>query len=142
MALHLVKLCVGVDSVEDLARWAEARRRKAEAAGLAFAPSHVTRMQPRRVEELLDGGSLYWVVKGAVQVRQRLTGIEPFVDAEGIGRCRLVLDHALVATEMRMMRPFQGWRYLKPEDAPADLGEAGDGLPAELRRELAGLGLL
>lgn len=148
MPLHLVKLCVGCDSVEDLRDWIEERRRDAAARGETYEQTHTTRMAPRRADELLDGGSLYWVVRGAVQVRQRLLGVRPFTDADGVARCRLALDHGgLVLTEPRPMRPFQGWRYLKDEAAPRDLGPLGDagspdGLPDHLRRELARLGLL
>ena len=93
--------------------------------------------------ELLDGGSLYWVIKGSVQVRQRLVDVRPFVDDDGIARCRLVLEPKLVPTEWQPKRPFQGWRYLEPKDAPTDLGEGGgaDDLPPALRAELAELGL-
>jgi hypothetical protein len=142
MAIHLIKLCVGCDSVDDLTEWiaeALARRRR---AGKAAEHSHVTRMVPRRAAELLDGGSLYWVIKGMVRVRQRLVGVRPFVDDDGVGRCRLVLDPAVVPTEWQPRRPFQGWRYLRPEDAPRDLrsGRRSD-LPPALSAELAELGL-
>ena len=144
MALHILKLCVGADSIEDLQDWLDRRLAVQKAAGLEPEHYHTTRMQPRRVEEILDGGSLYWVIKGQVQVRQKLVGIEPFVDGDGIGRCRLMLEPVLYPTQWQPRRAFQGWRYLKPEDAPADLA-AGDGmadLPAHLKRELAGLGLI
>jgi hypothetical protein len=145
MPLHLLKLCVGCDSVADLRDWIDRCRRDAEAAGGRYEQSHTTRMVPRRVDELLDDGSLFWVVKGAVQVRQRLLGVRPFTDADGIGRCDLVLDHeGLVLTEPRPCRPFQGWRYLEGDKAPRDIGPAGTdgGLPEHLRQELARLGLL
>jgi hypothetical protein len=101
-------------------------------------------MVPNRTAEL-DGGSLYWVIKGNVQCRQRLLGVRPFTDKEGIGRCRLMLDPEVVPTQWQPRRAFQGWRYLKPADAPADLGKGGAALlqmPPQLRRELAELGLL
>jgi hypothetical protein len=145
MSLHLVKLCVGCDSVEDLRDWIEDRRRAAGLLGIAYEQHHVTRMVPRRLEEILDDGSLYWVVKGAIQVRQRLLDIQPFTDADGIDRCRLVLDaEGLVLTEPRPMRPFQGWRYLEPSKAPRDVGPVGStgDLPDHVRLELARLGLL
>lgn len=144
MALHLIKLCVGAESVEDLADWIARRLAEQKAAGIEPRNFHTTRMQPRRVEDLLDGGSLYWVIKGQVQVRQRLTGIEPFTDGEGIARCRLLLEPVLHATLWQPRRPFQGWRYLLPKDAPADLsgGEGADELPPALRQELASLGLI
>jgi hypothetical protein len=137
MTLNLLKLCVGVAEVDELVDW---QRRRLKAERRLY---HTTRMIPRRREELLDGGSLYWVIKGQVQCRQRLTDIVPFTDDEGIGRCRLMLDPEIVLTRSQPRRAFQGWRYLVPADAPADLA-AGDvaGLPPEMRAELAELGLL
>lgn len=144
MTLHLVKLCVGVDSVEDLQSWIDFNRDMARDAGREFQHSHVTRMVPAQRDELLDGGSLYWVIKGMVQVRSPLLDIRPFTDKGGVKRCELVMETRLVRTETQPRRPFQGWRYLKPEDAPRDaraVAEAPD-MPAEMRRELAELGLL
>ena len=144
MALHLIKLCVGCDSVEDLEEWIALTLAEKRRAGQPVEHFHTTRMMPKRGEELLDGGSLYWIIKGGVQCRQRLLAIRPFTDGEGIGRCRLVIDPELVPTVWQPRRPFQGWRYLKPEDAPADLAAAeGAGeMPVALRKELAELGLL
>jgi len=144
MPLHLIKLCVGCDSVEDLEDWIAADLAEKRRKGVPAEDEHVTRMMPKRGDELIDGGSLYWIVKGGVQCRQRLTGIRPFTDADGIGRCRLMLDPVVVRTEWQPRRPFQGWRYLDPKDAPADLAGAGTGeeLPLALRRELTELGLL
>jgi hypothetical protein len=142
MTLNLIKLCVGCDSIEDLAEWIEHRRKEARRAGRKPEHAHVTRMTPKRQEELLDGGSLYWVIKGNVQVRQRLLDIRPFVDDEGIGRCRLVLEPKVVATEWRPKRAFQGWRYFEAKEAPPDLkAGAGGDLPPALRAQLAELGL-
>ena len=144
MALHLIKLCVGCESVEDLEDWIALKLEEKRRAGQPVEQFHTTRMTPKRGDELLAGGSLYWIIKGGVQCRQRLLAIRPFTDAEGISRCRLVLDPALVRTEWQPRRPFQGWRYLNPADAPADLAGAGtaEELPLNLRRELAELGLL
>jgi hypothetical protein len=103
---------------------------------------HTTRMVPKRREELLDGGSLYWVIKGTVTVRQRLVDIRPFVDKEGVPRCHLVLDKGLVIVAPRPRRAFQGWRYLLAKEAPPDVGKSARNLPDKLRRELAELGLL
>jgi hypothetical protein len=143
MTLHLIKLCVGCDSVEDLAGWLDERLAVLKRRGEKPEHVHVTRMVPKRIAELLDGGSLYWVIKGNVQVRQPLTDVQPFVDKEGIGRCRLVLAPKLARTEWQPRRPFQGWRYLEPSDVPRDLGEGrrGDDIPQALLAELAGLGL-
>ncbi|MCV0396444.1 MAG: DUF1489 family protein [Rhizobiaceae bacterium] len=145
MPLNLVKLCVGAESVEDLEAWIGERLSAMRARGEPAEPVHTTRMAPKRADELLDGGSLYWVIKGNVQCRQKLAAIRPFTDAEGIARCRLVLEPTVVRTQWQPRRAFQGWRYLEAKDAPADLrrGEAGlHALPPDLRRELAELGLL
>ena len=145
MALHLVKLCVGADSLADLRQWMAARMRDARRRGAQERHAHVTRMVPKRAAELLDGGSLYWVIKGQIEARQRLVAIEPFVDGEGIGRCKLWLDAEIVSVSPRPMRAFQGWRYFDPASAPPDLGDAAQGIaamPEDLRRELATLGLL
>lgn len=139
MMLHLIKLAVGADSVEDIRVFQDRRR------GTASTVTHPTRHAPKRAEELLAGGSLYWVVRGVVRVRQRLVGIEP--GTPGGAPCLLVLDPTLVETMPRPQRPFQGWRYLKADDAPADAaadGSRGSGeeLPQEMAAELARLGLL
>ena len=145
MALHLLKLCVGCDSVEDLEGWIKFRLDEMRLAGEKPEQFHTTRMVPVRKEELLDGGSLYWVIKGSVQCRQRLLDIRPFTDDQGIGRCHLILQPLVVRTDFHPKRPFQGWRYLKHVEAPRDLGEGRPALlaiPHQLRRELSELGLL
>lgn len=145
MALHLIKLCVGADSLQDLREWVADRSLTAMAAGLQPHSVHTTRMVPKRMEELLDGGSLYWVIKGQVSARQPLLDIATFTGADGIGRCNLVLGPEIIETVPQRRRPFQGWRYLTSEDAPRDLGSVGEdvaAMPEDLRRELAELGLL
>lgn len=144
MALHLLKLCVGAESIADLVSWIGEREAAALKAGRAFEQTHTTRMVPTRTDELLAGGSLYWVIRGAVSARQRLLDIRPFVDPDGIRRCHLVLEPKVVAVDPRPSRPFQGWRYLKAADAPADLAaESPDNaLPEAMRRELRDLGVL
>jgi len=145
MALHLIKLCVGADSIADLEHWIGERLAAMASRGEAQRPCHVTRMAPKRVAELLDGGSLYWVIKGQIAARQTLEGLETFVDKEGIGRCRLWLAANVVPVAPRPMRPFQGWRYLAQADAPPDLAGGSSGIaqmPEQLRRTLSGLGLL
>ena len=118
MALNLVKLCVGCSAIEELAAWIDFKLDERRRAGLPAEQFHTTRMVPKRVEELLDGGSLYWVIKGNVQCRQRLTDIRTFTDDEGTSRCHLVLDPRIIPTEWQPRRAFQGWRYLTSEDAP------------------------
>jgi hypothetical protein len=143
MALHILKLCVGVDTVEDLEAWIAHIRAERARDGHEHH-FHTTRMVPQRKTEVLEGGSIYWVIKGTVQCRQRLIGIEPFTDGQGIGRCRLMLDPQVVRTHWQPRRPFQGWRYLKPDDAPDDVGGSNvlAEMPPKLRLELAELGLL
>ncbi|MET2826657.1 DUF1489 family protein [Mesorhizobium shangrilense] len=145
MSLNLIKLCVGCDSVEDLEEWIAFRLDERRRAGEPVEQYHTTRMVPTRAAEIIDGGSLYWVIKGNVQCRQLITDIRPFTDDEGIGRCHLIFDPQVVRTDWQPRRAFQGWRYLKPSDAPLDLGQGNAGLaemPPKLRRELADLGLL
>jgi len=143
--VHLVKLCVGADSVEDLADWQAARIAERAGAGLDPCPRHVTRMWPRRQDALLAGGSLYWVVRGLILVRQRIVRLDPVTGEDGITRCALVLDPELVRVEARPRSAFQGWRYLAPSDAPPDLGDTGSGeagLPQDMQAALAALGVL
>jgi hypothetical protein len=145
MTLNILKLCVGCDSIEDLEEWIAEKLAERKAAGEPIEHWHTTRMVPTRTVEVTGGGSLYWVIKGNVQCRQLITEIRPFVDNEGIGRCRLMLDPVVVRTEWQPRRAFQGWRYLKPNEAPADLGKRRKGvaeMPPKLRQELAELGLL
>jgi hypothetical protein len=144
-ALHLVKLCVGTDSIEDLRQWQSDRAAERLAGGFDPRPRHVTRMWPRRAEELLAGGSLYWVIRGLIQVRQRIAGLEEVTGEDGISRCAIVLDPGLIPTAPRPRRPFQGWRYLAAADAPPDLGTApgeDPGLPPGLREALSRYGVL
>ncbi len=143
--LHLIKLCVGCDSVKDLEGWIRQRVNANEKRGARPEHIHTTRMMPKRADELVDGGSLYWVIRGQIMCRERVTDIRAFVDKEGVGRCRLVLEPKVVLVEPRPFRAFQGWRYLTAKDAPRDLDRAAPGardMPEEMRRELRDLGLL
>jgi hypothetical protein len=145
MSLHLIKLAVGCESVKELRSWVAERIRTAKKKGLPLHHIHITRMTPKRVDELLAGGSLYWVIRGEIAAREKIVAIEPFRDRDGIGRCRLVLQPKVAAVLPRPMRPFQGWRYFAESDIPPDLQSAGAGvadLPEPLRRELRELGLL
>jgi len=145
VTLHLIKLCVGCDSIEDLEGWIRARLKDRKKRGLSREHMHRTRMVPKRVDDLLDSGSLFWVIRGEVMCRQQLLDIRPFVDKEGVGRCHLVLEPKVIPVVPRPWRAFQGWRYLEAKDAPRDLDRAAPGarnLPDGLRRELRELGLL
>ena len=136
MALHILKLCVGVDTLQELADWQAARLKQMK--GPRKLLSHVTRMTPKRRDEILDGGSLYWVIKGQIAARQPIVDLRPAVK-NGHPSCAIVYEPALVPVARRLHRPFQGWRYLKADDAPPDLP---GGMSGELGAELAALGLL
>lgn len=145
MALNLIKLSVGIDDPAHLAAVQQHRLAESARSGSGGRLWHVTRNTPRRSAELLDGGSIYWVIKGRIQTRQRLIGIETDLDEDGRRFCRLVLDPSLIETEAWPRRPIQGWRYLEPADAPPDRSaSAGNGrqLPAGMAAELRVLGLL
>lgn len=139
MSVNLVKLCVGADDISDLVVW---QNRLQASYGKVF---HTTRMVPKRQGDLLEGGSLYWVIKRQIRVRQQIIDIEEFVDDQGIRRCHLHLDPELVLTRLQARRPFQGWRYLTREDAPLDAPnnmEVDEDMPEGLRQELTDMGLL
>ena len=139
--LHLQKLSVGTKNVADLTAWQATERAQAP-DGL---PRHVTRMWPKRAEELLSGGSIYWVVKGSLLCRQRIIRLDEYIGADGIRRCAIVIDPELIRVVPSLKRPFQGWRYLKPEDAPRDLPvgrENEEALPPSLSAALAEIGIL
>jgi hypothetical protein len=145
MPLHLIKLAVGCDSVQDLKDWIKEQLGKKKKNGEKPERFHRTRMVPKRADELTDGGSLYWVIRGEVMCRERILEIRPFVDKDGIGRCRVVLDGKARLVQPRPYRAFQGWRYLPDKDAPPDLDRAAPGarhMPETMRRELRELGLL
>ena len=139
MTLHLIKLAARATGVDDLINWQTYVR---ETHGELF---HTTRMMPKRVNELLDDGSIYWVIKRKIRVRQTILDIQPFTDEAGIKRCHIFLDPELIATRQQSRRPFQGWRYLPASDAPEDMPmvvEGDDELPEHLKAELMALGLL
>jgi hypothetical protein len=146
VSLHLIKLCVGCDSVADLAEWQEERLREYRRRRSRTKLYHRTRSMPRRREEILAGGSLYWVIRGIVQVRQRIVGLEPVIGEDEQTYCQIQFDRQLVVTVPTPRQAFQGWRYLEPKDAPADLGpfdpQAGALPPAEMLADLRSLGLL
>jgi hypothetical protein len=145
MSLHLIKLCVGCDSVSDLENWIKQKLKEKKRRGQKPEHIHTTRMVPKRADELTNGGSLYWVIRGQIICRERILDIRPFTDKDGIGRCRVVLDGKIVLVEPRPRAAFQGWRYLEMKEAPRDLSRAAPGaarMPEAMRRELRGLGLL
>ena len=143
MTLHIIKLSVGSDSIDDLAAWQSQHLTHMKLRGLTPELIHVTRQTPKRAEEVLAGGSIYWVIKGGVVARQRLLELRPLTK-DGISYCGLVCDPKIVPVRWQPRRAFQGWRYLDPKDAPADWvpGDEADEMPEDMRRELKALGLL
>jgi hypothetical protein len=145
MALNLIKLCVGCDSVKELEGWIRQRLKEKRKRGEKPEHVHRTRMAPKRADELIDGGSLYWVIRGEIACRQRIRDLRPFRDKDGVGRCGIVLEPKVVLVTPRPFRAFQGWRYLAAKDAPRDLDKTAPGaaaMPEKLRRELRELGLM
>lgn len=146
MPLHLIKLSVGTDSIQDLEDWIKLKLKEKKRRGEKRPERiHTTRSVPKRAEQVLDGGSIYWVIRGEILCRERILDIRPFTDKDGIGRCRLVLDPKCVPVRPRSYRAFQGWRYLEAKGAPPDLDRVDRGakhMPEPLRRELRELGLL
>ncbi len=144
MTVHLLKTAVGIPDLDHLRRRQEARRAVRDGREVVLG---YTRNKPRRLEELIAGGSIYWIVKARIQARQRFLGLADAVDDGGRVYCELHLDPHLIETTPVPRRAIQGWRYLAPAEAPGDLDIAygADGeeeLPAHLARELRELGLL
>lgn len=145
MTVHLLKLCVGCDTVQELAEWQAERLQRLKRERKRPELCHRTLQTPRRREEVLDGGSLYWVIKGFVLVRQRVIDLKPDKKDDGTACCGIVLDPELVTTRPHPRRAFQGWRYLEATDAPRDargLDGADDAIPRGMREELRELRLI
>ena len=140
--VHLVKLCVGAEKVEDLESFIISKQAYCKAHGLEYQQFHTTRMMPKRADELIGKASLYWVIKRAIICHQNILDIESFKDIDGIKRCNIILEPKIILTQAQPKRPFQGWRYLKDEDAPLDLSQEQQDMPENLRNELSELGLL
>lgn len=145
MTVHLIKLCVGVETVNELADWQEERLERLQREKKMPELCHRTLQTPRRREEILDGGSLYWVIKGYVLVRQRILDLRADMKDDGTACCGIVLDRALVATRAHPRRAFQGWRYLEAYDAPGDsegCADSAEAIPPGMREELRELRLI
>jgi len=142
MTIHLQKLSVGSESIESLAAWQIKMVAHRAKKGLPPIHEHVTRMFPRRKEELLDGGSIYWVIKGVIQCRNRIVGLEEVRRKDGVKACSIQMEPGPIPVVPTPKRPFQGWRYLQPDAAPPDFTELQGGveLPAELRTRLVEIG--
>ncbi len=141
MTVHILKLCVGIDSVDHLIEVRKGRQNLLP-DGTPYN-YHITRFRPKRADEVLDGGSIYWVIKGFVQVRQAIIGLEKLETDTGV-KCKIIMDTTLVRTESQPRRPHQGWRYLEPSDAPRDIldGQRTDNLPRDMSDKLREMGLI
>ncbi|MBX2805668.1 MAG: DUF1489 domain-containing protein [Hyphomicrobiales bacterium] len=144
--MHLIKLCVGVDTLDELRAYQTLRLENARKLGVPEELVHRTRQMPKKHRDIEDSGSLYWVIKGAIRARQKILQLRPEEDSEGKSLCCIVFDHALIDTRAQPRRPFQGWRYLHPNDAPADLSDdesaAAGNISSEMRAALEELALL
>ena len=138
MALNLIKLCVGVSEIQEMRSWVKIARGQGEAL------DHVTRMFPKRKDEILPNGSLYWVIRSMILCRQPIEDLEPVIGADGIHRCRIVFKPKIILVRPTPRRPFQGWRYLTAEDAPPDMAKGAkvEDMSDAMRRDLGALGLL
>ena len=144
MAVNLIKLCVGITSVEELESIQQNRRRRRLAEDTEALNVHVTRNTPKRAAEIIGKGSLYWVIKRHVVARQSIVDIRQ-TSIEGRKHCAIILHSEIIRTYSKPCRPFQGWRYLELADTPADLSAtkvASDDMPYHLQDELRSLGLL
>jgi len=140
MTLHLQKLSVGSESIETLADWQTVMVARRVNAGQSPLHEHVTRMFPKQKEALLDGGSIYWVIKGLIQCRNRIAGLEE-TTKNGVRHCSILMEPGPIPVIPTPKRPFQGWRYLQKDDVPADISSRimAD-LPPDLRTKLLNLG--
>jgi hypothetical protein len=145
MTVHLVKMAVGIDSLEHLAEVQKQRRARLTAERGKPMVIHKTRNMPKRDAEIVKAGSIYWIVKGFIRVRQRILGFEKCTDRNGKPFCEIRLEAKLVRTVPLAHKPIQGWRYMEAEAVPADLtGRAAraDEMPPEMMMQLRELGLL
>ena len=141
MTIHLQKLSVGSESIQTLTDWQNHVVSKRRQQGLSAHPVHVTRMFPKRKDALLDGGSIYWVIKGQILCRNKIADLQE-TTKNGHRACAILMEPELIAVLPVPRRAFQGWRYLQTSDAPADLTAAGDAadLPASFRAKLLDIG--
>jgi hypothetical protein len=142
MTIHMVKLCVGAETFDDLRHWQAQQMRMRSGEGRAARPACQTRMTPKQTDALLEGGSLYWVIRGMILARNRIVGVETLTDRSGRAFCEIDLDPEAVLVEPTPRKAFQGWRYLKPAEAPCDLARGLSGeLPVKLARDLREAGV-
>jgi hypothetical protein len=140
--IHMIKLCVGVSSLKELEDYRDERAHWWDADYGEDVHVHRTRMMPKRAAEMEGQASIYWVIAGQVVCRQPILRLARFTNAEGIDYCDIIMAPDMVRTVPYPKRPFQGWRYLRPEDAPPDLGANENAESLALAADLAKLGLI
>lgn len=142
--IHMIKLCVGVATLEELESYREERAHWWGADYGEDVHVHRTRTRPKRAAEMEGVSSIYWVISGVIRCRQPILRLAQAIDEQGLPCCDIIMSPNLVRTLPRPKGPFQGWRYLQPKDAPPDLESGGfaEGGSSELAEELARLGLI
>jgi hypothetical protein len=140
--IHMIKLCVGVYSLEELESYRDERAHWWDADYGEDVHVHRTRMMPKRAAEMEGKASIYWVISGQVVCRQPILRLAKYTNAEGIDYCDIIMAPDMVRTVPYPKRPFQGWRYLRPEDAPPDIGANENAESLALAADLAKLGLI
>ena len=144
MTIHLLRVAVRVHSIADLRRKQDERLQERLKQGETRLYTF-TRNLPKRVDDLIDGGCIYWIIKKYIRVRQRILGVERHVNGEGRAYCAIQIDPEPMQVVARRQKAFQGWRYLKPEDIPLDLDisetQVTD-MPEEMANDLRELGLI
>jgi len=145
MTVNIIKLVVGADDLEDFYQF-----QQMSVFDYDGVPANAcnTRYKPKQADEILaTGGSLYRVIKNKIMCRQKIIGFEAIETPDKGSQCAIITDHDIIQTIIKPKRPFQGWRYFKPSDAPKDRGlYTGGGefeeIPPEMEDELRDAGLL
>ena len=145
MTINLIKISVGIEDIDHLKRRQEQSISNAISSGVVPEIVHYTRNTPRRANEWLQGGSIYWVIKRFIRVRQLIKDIRQVNGPKGKKSCAIILEPGIIRTEIKKFRVFQGWRYFPLNDAPADLpisSISDNDFPEDLVNDLKELGLI
>ncbi len=144
--INLIKLCVGAENVSDLYNWQKNRIIPKKIGNTKSSATFlVTRMRPKRETEILNGGSIFWVFRGLILARQKILGIDKYIEEDSVLRCKIILDREIILTEPHQKKPFQGWRYLNQKDTPKDreiFSNTKTQLPLKIEKELSLIGIL
>ena len=141
--MNLIKLCVGAQNVSDLYNWQKNRLINYKGLG-NNATFFITRMRPKRENDILNGGSIFWVFKGLILARQKIIGFDNFMSEDNISRCKVILNSKIILTDAYHKKSFQGWRYFSQQEAPKDreiFSDEKTQLPLKIEKELSELGI-